>query len=73
LKSGDRVTWHFSASGPYGLPVSIAGIVRKITPQRVTIEFARQEGREWVRERKSVATSKLSPRSKSAAELGESE
>jgi hypothetical protein len=73
LKSGDRVTWHFSASGPYGQPVFIAGIVRKITPQRVTIEFARQEKREWVRERKSVATLNLSPRSKPASELGESE
>ena len=71
MRKGDRVTWSYSASGEGRKAIAIAAIVLKVTDKRVTIEFARLVRGEWVKEKKVVAPEKLTPRSKPAAELGE--
>lgn len=72
MRPDDRVTWRFEPRGGYGYVVPVAGIVRKVTASRVTIEVARKVDGAWVREFKSVKPETLSPRTEAVVALGES-
>nr|WP_280971426.1 hypothetical protein [Cupriavidus gilardii]WDE72664.1 hypothetical protein [Cupriavidus gilardii] len=71
MQPGDRVNWAYTARGGYGYTIHIAGVVKKVTAKRATIEVARKVNGEWRKEERLVPLEKLTPRQSSAAELGE--
>ena len=72
MQPNDRVTWNHEPRGGYGYVIPVAGIVRKVTDSRVTIEVARKVDGVWVREKKSVKPGKLVSRSSTVEALDES-
>lgn len=71
MKSGDRVTWHYTTGGGFGYVLPIAGVIRSVTPKRAVIEVALLVRGQWVRETRTVAKHKLTPRTRLVPELGE--
>ena len=69
MKSGDCVTWTFTA-GRYSQPVLIDAVVLKATsPGRVIIKFTYKVGDEYRNGHRLVLVSKLSPRTQVAPKL----
>ncbi|MDH0342110.1 hypothetical protein [Chromobacterium haemolyticum] len=71
MKPGDRVNWSYTPRGGYGYTLKVAGVVRKLTTKRATIEVARKVDGVWQKEQRSVSLEKLTPRTKPSPELGE--
>jgi hypothetical protein len=71
MQAGDRITWAFTPRGGYGFVIPVAGVVKRITAKRATIEVVKKVGTDWVRERKSVSLAKIKPRVGTCPELGE--
>lgn len=68
---GDRVNWSYSPRGGYGYTINVAGVVKKLTAKRATIEVARKVNGIWQKEQRSVSVEKLTPRTNLSPELGE--
>lgn len=71
MHPGDRVNWTYRPRGGYSYTINVAGVIKKLTAKRATIEVARKVGDVWQKEQRSVSLEKLTPRTKPSPELGE--
>jgi hypothetical protein len=72
MKAGDRVTWVYTPRGGYAFAQRVAAIVVSLKAKSASIKVARKYRGEWVLEEKTVPLTKLSTRTTTVAELGES-